>query len=136
MENDNIVILNPSLDDLMNDNIYMLEFEREKYYVPLWHDELYYKHNNNDLVIRCIPELPENISLDDNNNILIHIYESISNIINQEYIQFPIGTKTFYIPVTELKIRKTQKHIIKNKEFPLFTPIMYMTIVKNRILSL
>jgi hypothetical protein len=115
MENDNIVILNPSLDDLMNDNIYMLEFEREKYYVPLWHDELYYKHNNNDLVIRCIPELPENISLDDNNNILIHIYESISNIINQEYIQFPIGTKTFYIPVTELKIRKTQKHIIKKQ---------------------
>lgn len=115
MENDNIVILNPSLDDLMNDNIYMLEFEREKYYIPLWHDELYYKHNNNDLVIRCIPELPENISLDDNNNILIHIYESISNIINQEYIQFPIGTKTFYIPVTELKIRKTQKHIIQKQ---------------------
>jgi len=115
MENDNIVILNPSLDDLMNDNIYMLEFEREKYYVPLWHDELYYKHNNNDLVIKCIPELPENISLDDNNNILITIYESISNIINQEYIQSPVGTKCYYIPVKELKIRKTQKHIIKKQ---------------------
>lgn len=115
MENDNIVILNPSLDDLMNDNIYMLEFEREKYYVPLWHDELYYKHNNNDLVIKCIPELPENISLDDNNNILITIYESISNIINQEYIQSPVGTKCYYIPVTELKIRKTQKHIIQKQ---------------------
>ena len=115
MENDNIVILNPSLDDLMNDNIYMLEFEREKYYVPLWHDELYYKHNNNDLVIKCIPELPENISLDDNNNILITIYESISNIINQEYIQSPVGTKCYYIPVKELKICKTQKHIIKQK---------------------
>lgn len=115
MENDNIVILNPSLDDLMNDNIYMLEFEREKYYVPLWHDELYYKHNSNDLVIKCIPELPENISLDGNNNILITIYESISNIINQEYIQFLVGTKCYYIPVKELKIQKRQNHIIKQQ---------------------
>ena len=32
IENDNIIILNPSLEDLLNDNIYVLTFEEEKYF--------------------------------------------------------------------------------------------------------
>ena len=82
VENDHIVILNPTLDDLLNDNIYMLDFEGDKYYVPLWHDEIYYKHKSHDLVVRCIPDIPENISLDNNNNLIINIYDSITNVLS------------------------------------------------------
>ena len=56
VENDNMVILNPLLDDLLLDNIYILHFEEQKYYVPLWHDELYYNHKDNQLVVKCLPE--------------------------------------------------------------------------------
>ncbi len=115
VENDNIVILNPTLDDLLNDNIYMLDFEGEKYYVPLWHDEIYYKHKNNDLVVKCIPDIPENISLDNNNNIIVNIYDIINNVINLEYIQCHIGTKCFHIPVRELKISRLQRYVIKHQ---------------------
>jgi len=115
IEGDNIIILNPNLEDLMNDNIFMLEFEGEKYYVPLWHDEIYYKHNTNDLVVKCIPELPENVSLDVNNNIHITIYDSIDNVINMEYIMFHIGRHTFNIPVKDLKIQKIQHYILKKR---------------------
>ena len=115
IEHDNIIILNPNLEDLLNDNIFMLEFEGEKYYVPLWHDEIYYKHNNHDLVVKCIPELPEDISLDVNNNILVTLTDSISNIINRENISFHIGQRIFNIPVTELKIQKIQMYIIKKQ---------------------
>jgi len=115
IEHDNIIILNPNLEDLLNDNIFMLEFEGEKYYVPLWHDEIYYKHNNHDLVVKCIPELPEDISLDVNNNILVTLTDSISNIINREYISFHIGQRIFNIPVNELKIQKIQMYIIKKQ---------------------
>ena len=62
--------------------------------------------------MKCIPELPEDISLDVNNNILVTITDSISNIINRENISFHIGQRIFNIPVTELKIQKIQMYII------------------------
>ena len=68
---------------------------------------VYYKHKNNDLVIKCIPELPENISLDDNNNILITVYDTIANVINMEYISCGVGKGVYNIPVRELKIQKS-----------------------------
>ena len=39
---DNIILLNPDLDDLFNDNIYKLIFEEKEYYIPLWHHELHF----------------------------------------------------------------------------------------------
>ena len=42
IKDDVIIELNPSLNDLMNDNIYILRHEGEKYYIPLWHNELHY----------------------------------------------------------------------------------------------
>ena len=32
---DNIILLNPELDDLFNDNIYKLTFDEKEYYIPL-----------------------------------------------------------------------------------------------------
>lgn len=115
MENDNMVIINPCLDDLINDNIYMFQLEGEKYYVPLWHDEVYYKHKGNNLVIKCLPDLPENITLDNNNNVVITIYESIKIILNIEFIHYQLGDKLLKIPVCELKIKTVQKYIIKTQ---------------------
>jgi len=115
IENDNIIILNPLLTDLMEDNIYILELENKKYYVPLWHDEIYYKHNDNDLVVKCLPDLPENISLDNNNNIVVEIDYFISNLLNQEHIEYKLGSTMFYIPIKELKIQKIQKYLFNKK---------------------
>ena len=115
IENDNIIILNPLLNDLMEDNIYILELENKKYYVPLWHDEIYYKHNENELVVKCLPDLPEHISLDNNNNIVVEIDYFISSLLNQEFIQYKLGPTVFYIPVKELKIQKIQKYLFNKK---------------------
>jgi hypothetical protein len=115
MENDNIIILNPRFEDLINDNIYILEFEEEKYYVPLWHDEVYYKHKNNDLVIKCIPDLPENISLDNDNNVLIEIDCSIDLLLKEEFIHYQLGNQHYTIPIKELKIERRQIYVFKRK---------------------
>ena len=115
IKGDNIIILNPTLNDLLNDNIYMMDFEDEKYYVPLWHDEIYYKHNGNNLIVKCIPDLPENITLDNDNNLIINIYENSSDIFNVEKISCgKYGDSDIYIPVNELKIVKLQKYVFKN----------------------
>lgn len=115
MKNDNIIILNPWLEDLINDNVYVLNFENQKYYVPLWHDEVYYKHNGNDLVIKCIPDLPENISLDDDNNIIIEIIYPIKILFNDEYIDYQLGKECYSIPINNLKIKKKQIYVLKKK---------------------
>lgn len=117
IENDYMIILNPSLEDLLNDNIYVLTFEEEKYFIPLWHDEIYYKNKNknNDIVVKCIPELPDNISLDNNNNLIINVTFSISEILNKEYVTYNIGTISYDINVTKLHVKRIQQYLIKGK---------------------
>ena len=121
IKNDNIVILNPSLDDILNDNVYMLEFEGEKYYVPLWHDELYYKHKSNDLIVKCIPDLPENISIH-NDNFIIHIHQSIQDVLHKTHITYDIGPFSYDIPVDKLSIKTIQTYKIINRGFSIIQP--------------
>ena len=133
--NDNIIIINPSLDDLINDNIYILDFETEKYYVPLWHDEIYYKHKESDLIIKCMPDLPENISLDNDNNIIIEIKISIQLLLNYEYYPYKLGTQEYSIPINELRIKKKQSYILKQKGISLINNSnMYDNSLKSNII--
>jgi len=135
IKNDNIIIINPSLDDLISDNIYILDFETEKYYVPLWHDEIYYKHKESDLIIKCMPDLPENISLDNDNNIIIEIKISIQLLLNYEYYPYKLGTQEYSIPINELKIKKTQSYILKQKGISLINNNnMYDNLLKSNII--
>tara|TARA_R110002074_G_scaffold124570_8_gene261141 strand:+ start:3471 stop:4379 length:909 start_codon:yes stop_codon:yes gene_type:complete len=113
VENDNMVILNPLLDDLLLDNIYILHFEEQKYYVPLWHDELYYNHKDNQLVVKCLPELPENISLDNDNNLIITVEYKLEQLLQKYTIDYSLGKEILKIPTRELFLRKTQKYILK-----------------------
>ena len=124
IENDNMIILNPTLEDLLNDNIYVLTFEEEKYFIPLWHDEIYYKNkkNNNDIVIKCIPELPDNISLDNNNNLIITICFSASDILNKDIYTYNIGNIEYDINVSKLHIKSVQEYLIKGKGISLIQP--------------
>ena len=41
-KNDQIYILNPSIDDLFESNVYKLVVGGNTYFVPLWHNELYF----------------------------------------------------------------------------------------------
>ena len=115
IEGDNIIILNPNLEDLMNDNIFVLDFEGEKYYVPLWHDEIYYKHKTHNLVVKCIPELPEDISLDYNNNIIVNINRHISSVFNDGNIICSLGNKKYTLHANKMNIQGLQKYVIKGE---------------------
>jgi hypothetical protein len=137
IENDNMIILNPSLEDLLNDNIYVLTFEEEKYFIPLWHDEIYYKNkkNNNDIVIKCIPELPDNISLDNNNNLIITICFSASDILNKDIYTYNIGNIAYDINVSKLHIKSVQEYLIKGKGISLIQPNnIYDNSVKGNVI--
>ena len=110
-KNDQIYILNPTLSDLFEGNVYKLLVNEKTYYVPLWNAETYFEGGDaGDIVVRCIPELPENISIDENNNVYIHTNVKLtSDLLEQEYICVPIySKKKMNLNVSELRIIKKQ----------------------------
>ena len=114
MNIDNIIILNPYIDDMLDDIIYKLRIENNDYYIPLWHNELYYDISGKEVMIKCIPELKKNISMDNDNNIYYVIHDSIKKILDEEKLFFMIGKKVFEISSSELKISKYQRYTLYN----------------------
>ena len=115
MRGDNIIILNPSLTDLLSDNVYRLDFDDKKYYVPLWHNEVIFDHSGNDLIIKCIPDLEEHITIDNFNN-LHCLYEGpITHILKDKRLKITLGEKDFIIEGDKLVIKENQTIILRNQ---------------------
>ncbi len=113
-KNDTIIILKPTLENLMNDEIYKLAFNDEIYYIPYWHHELVYDISNTSLIVECEPNIPDYITLDNYNNLYINISMSAESILNQSNILINIIDKKYIIPINELYIRKYQRYTLKN----------------------
>jgi len=107
----NVYILNPSIKNLINNDIYCLEHVGDIIYVPLWHKELHY----NNVVIKCVPVMPENIWIDDANNIHYKLSIDCNKIFSEKELIITIYDKEFMIPVSQLLIKKYQTYIISGK---------------------
>ena len=115
MVSDCIVVLNPTIDNMLDDTIYKLTLDNQTFYVPLWHHELCYDASGKDIIVNCIPELEDHIILDDNNNLYVTIKSTIAEILNREKLMVTLGAKVFEIPASELKIKKQQYYMLYNK---------------------
>ena len=113
---DNIIILNPCLKDLLNDNIFKLEIEEKEFYVPLWHHELYFSLQDKDLIVKCEPEIPSEVWINENNNIYIQKQISIANLFENGFYEFEIGEKLFKLDSESLKITKEKQIILLKNE--------------------
>lgn len=119
---DNVLIykLNPSLHDLLNNNIYKLIIQDQICYVPLWNSESHFDISGCEIIVFCEPELPDNILIDDYNNLHvtceISIIDELYNLImnNTDY-SLQISNKFFNIPIEKLNMKKEQKYIIKSE---------------------
>jgi DnaJ-class molecular chaperone len=126
-ENVQIFLLNPSINDLINNNFYKLYVQNKLYLVPLWHKECYYDgcgydgsgHDGSgyEIITICEPTLPNNIKIDDNNNLIVDIeFNDLQDILkNKTSITFAIGDKTFSIPLSNLYIKKEQSYRLNGK---------------------
>lgn len=118
-ENVDVYKLNPSITDLLNNNLYKLNINNELFLVPLWHNESYFDGSGCEIIVICEPELPEHISIDDDNNLILekNIYdckEVYNMILNNGVICINLGEKEYKISTSNLYMKKEQTYRIKN----------------------
>jgi hypothetical protein len=106
--NDECIILNPTIEDLFENNLYRLKINGFLYIIPLWHHELIYDNSGNEIIVKCCPILPENIEIDRENNIIIYENFNIENILNKEIISINIRERIFVINREQLLLKKEQ----------------------------
>jgi curved DNA-binding protein CbpA len=119
-ENVLIYKLNPTINDLLNSNIYKLNVNDELCYVPLWISESYFDVSGYEVIVLCEPELPDNIELDEDNNIYIvrkvSIIHEITNLLEKNLnLEINLADKVFEIPLNELIIKKEQTYVFNKK---------------------
>jgi hypothetical protein len=128
-----VYVLNPSIDDLLNNNLYKLYLEEELYLVPLWHSEMYFDVKKREtepnelkettdikeIIVLCYPELPENITIDEDNNLYVEVNLNVSDISpflsSSKNMKVFLGKKELDIPLYNLYIRDTQLYRIKSQ---------------------
>jgi len=112
-ENDTFFILHPTIDDLLDHNVYKLNVDGEQYLVPLWLSEsVFDKKDKGEIIVKCIPHL-ENIYIDD--DIYVEINVPFTPKLLTDNITFSLGKKVFEIPCEELQIKKTQLFKLQGK---------------------
>jgi hypothetical protein len=120
-KNDKVFILNPTLKDLFENNIYKLYVDNTLYLVPLWHNEMYFDApDGTEIIVLCNPELPDDLIIDEDNNIHIKKILSIQNklyeiITNNGCITIDIGNKMYSVPISKLYMKKRQNYIIRGQ---------------------
>ena len=127
-----IYVLNPSIDDLFENNVYKLEINKTLYFVPLWHGELYFDAQNEnkkedeernggvlssneyDIIVKCIPDLPPHMNIDENNNLYVNVNIPFqTSLLKEKSIPIYLGKKRFDIETERLFIKEKQTYVFK-----------------------
>ena len=107
---DNVHIITPSLLDMYESNVLKLDYYGNIYLIPLWHSDLAFDIDGKDeeLEITCAPNLPEHMSLDNDNNLHVYVRTGIQSLLDKESFTIDLQIKTIEIDVSDLKITRHQ----------------------------
>jgi len=117
-----IIILNPTIDDLFENNVYKLQHNNQIYLVPLWHGTSYYdiisqeEKEKGELIIKCIPQLPEGYEIDENNNLYIETKILFTfSLLTQKSYSIKIGKRMFEVPLEQLLFKRSQTFVFRGQ---------------------
>lgn len=132
-----LVTLNPTLDDLLNQHLYKMHYGGEVFVIPVWHSVLEYDlSGGGTMVVECHPILPDNVKLDDHNNLFVELELELGDIWNKKEISFKLGqAHEYYLyPTTQLYCVGKQQIALKNCGVPeIHVKKMYDTSVLKHI---
>ena len=112
------VLLNPHLEDLLGHQLYVLHHRGQQFIIPLWHNELVYDISGVDFTVKCIPILPENVEIDEHNNLEVHLYYLAGELIDKEIVKYELGGHTYSFYPTRLKLVSSQTIVLKGEGLP------------------
>lgn len=128
-ENDMVFILNPTIDDMLDNNVYKLQVDKQTFFVPLWHSESYFDNavNHGEIIVKCSPIIPDHIEIDENNVIHVFLAQPFTiSYFDHPQILFSIGSHTFR--VDELVYKKKHTYFLENQGLlPIDTNDIYNT---------
>lgn len=102
------VVLNPKLRNLFDKEVYCFDLSGNLLYIPLWHEEISFDLSCGLLVVTNKLQLPDNVAIDHNNDLHVHIRYRMSDAFLNGYIPIHLAEKVIELPVKELHIRARQ----------------------------
>jgi hypothetical protein len=120
MQKNNIIILRPSLKDMIQTNISVLQYEGQTFYVPLWHSELHYRVDDSgkQLIVKCVPVLPDHMSIDVNNELHIDVRADIKELLTRSsggVLRIPLyDDECVELKVGDLRIVSRQTVVLRD----------------------
>lgn len=114
-QNDIIITLNPTISDILNNNVYKLVIEEKTYFVPLWNTEVVFMLDERELIVKCIPELPSHIIIDNYDLIITLEIPFDKNLLDKPSYTFFINELEYSILLHDIVIKKEQYYTLKKK---------------------
>lgn len=114
-------ILNPFIEDLMEDNAFRLNHNGKPYLVPLWHPETVFEDDaGEEFRVICYPILPDNMDIDDQNILTVWLDLGVSDVWNRDSLEMMIGSKLVKLPTDLLRMTdRVQEAIVMGAGVPL-----------------
>lgn len=109
VKDDECIILHPTIEDLFEKNIYKLVIGSQTILIPLWQHEMVYEIDGKDVYVKCVPILPENITIDEENNVFIEIKYNIAELLETSQIMVSFGKKTYTISTDKIRVLRRQQ---------------------------
>lgn len=113
--------LYPTLNDLFDCNVYVTHRNKNKIMIPLWCSELVYDSlSGGEITVTCVPIVPSNIFVDENNDIIVNVKYLISDIWEKSILNIEVGKKIITLTVSELKLQLNQTVVFEKVGIPRF----------------
>lgn len=116
--------LNPSLVDLMECNFYKLYVGDQLFLVPLWQNESYFDGSGCEIIVLCEPDLPDHISLDEENQVHIRFsvsFDTLASLFREKKAVMELSlwndnnNPLLSIPLNQITFSAKQVIVIPNK---------------------
>ena len=111
-------IVRPTIDDLFCSNVVRLDKNGETYFIPSWHSEVTFESENGETIIKCLPELPDHVSIDPDNNIHLHVKTSIASLLEKQALEIRLGQRMYRLDAHKLRVTQHQSWCFVGEGIP------------------
>lgn len=128
-----------SIQDMIQKKVYILEYDKQTIYVPLWHEEIVYSIDSRELLVKCTTRLPDNIYIDKDNNIHITVTKILTEnmLHSNNWICHVDELGDIHIPY-KVKLKQYQTITLHHKGIPVINEVNIFddTILSNVVIHL